>query len=799
MGQDQSSQEPSFKPEMSLSQCFHNIGSTDANLPLLREKNVWIGEGLAAQPQHEKAPPATPNDSEEKLDEVKHDNELFYCEACCNRGFSDSRTGGFNTRSLVKDGQKIRFMDAWHDGAHLTFALGMLCSHRDTKDISFGLVSNDGSIHPDFRLLAVDHIPILFPAQGSDKLVLRTSNTNLVSEMQRRPPGLQDVLPAPELDARSKDADSPALKQNVHYEHRHSSSSPVTASIVHTVERPSSSTFGEEKNRQSSRSSIDPAASTTPTGTPPSHLEPRLSVHRGEDDDLHGSSSPDSRLQRNGSSRNRPSNISIDRTDSTPTFVTLAQQGSTIVAPAKIVPTRIDPAPEKLQSTRQTQSGDYATWYKHDAHGADMGQNMVFGNAPLRVYPRRLSAFSQPVWFCPELNCNRHFDARQVGPEPYQFAGALREHAINEHPPKPLPSTSILPTSPFNRDSEIMSGFIREGSTRAQSTRAATISATQLVPRPASIGSISAEYISPAMVSNVSQGVREETDSLLGSDDDDDSDDAAAANNHMIVPSNFLSNEAYISPYATMPNSASSARPLPPFFAERVQNTPTNPVPRPEPQHGSHKRFGGRACSSCNARKSKCGKERPSCAFCIKRRLQCSYPGEGEATSDSYDSQTESTTNLTHKKIYNISASRTEHFRINGQRAGQGDDDEDEDEETLLADLEAMEKEEHLKEEQRRREEEESARLAREKSRRLAEEADRAESEKNRVKRETVQRLKAEKLRRQAAIAEAEREYEAKREAQKRKYEQEHEELMRKKQKADEERQQYERRSSGIR
>lgn len=81
----------------------------------------------------------------------------------------------------------------------------------------------------------------------------------------------------------------------------------------------------------------------------------------------------------------------------------------------------------------------------------------------------------------------------------------------------------------------------------------------------------------------------------------------------------------------------------------------------------------------------------------------------------------------------------------------------------------------------------------------MAEEADRAESEKNRVKRETVQRLKAEKLRRQAAIAEAEREYEAKREAQKRKYEQEHEELMRKKQKADEERQQYERRSSGIR
>lgn len=50
-------------------------------------------------------------------------------------------------------------MDAQHDGTHLTFALGMLHGHGDTKNISFGFVNKDGSVHPEFRLLAVDHIP----------------------------------------------------------------------------------------------------------------------------------------------------------------------------------------------------------------------------------------------------------------------------------------------------------------------------------------------------------------------------------------------------------------------------------------------------------------------------------------------------------------------------------------------------------------------------------------------------------------------------------------------------------------
>lgn len=108
MGQDQSSQKSSFKSEMTISKCFHKIGSTDANLPLLREKNVWIRENLATQSQDEKASPATSNTPDQIMDEVKYDNELFYCEACCDGGFSDSWTVGFNTRSAIKDGQKVR-------------------------------------------------------------------------------------------------------------------------------------------------------------------------------------------------------------------------------------------------------------------------------------------------------------------------------------------------------------------------------------------------------------------------------------------------------------------------------------------------------------------------------------------------------------------------------------------------------------------------------------------------------------------------------------------------------------------
>lgn len=102
MGQDQSSQKPS---EMSTSKCFHKIGSTDADLPLLRDRNVWIEESLAAQSQDEKVPPHAASDtSDEILEEDKYDDELFYCEACC---ISDSWTGGFNTRSTIKDGRKV--------------------------------------------------------------------------------------------------------------------------------------------------------------------------------------------------------------------------------------------------------------------------------------------------------------------------------------------------------------------------------------------------------------------------------------------------------------------------------------------------------------------------------------------------------------------------------------------------------------------------------------------------------------------------------------------------------------------
>lgn len=107
MGQDQSSQNPTSKSKVSVSKCFHKIGSTDADLSLLREENVWIGEKLAGQPQDQKPPSATSNKSEEIPDDVKYDNELLYCQACFDRGFSDSRHGGFNTRSVIKDGLKV--------------------------------------------------------------------------------------------------------------------------------------------------------------------------------------------------------------------------------------------------------------------------------------------------------------------------------------------------------------------------------------------------------------------------------------------------------------------------------------------------------------------------------------------------------------------------------------------------------------------------------------------------------------------------------------------------------------------
>ncbi|TLD25775.1 hypothetical protein E2P81_ATG09432 [Venturia nashicola] len=810
MGQEQSSQRPPFKAETSVSQCFHKIGSSDANLPLLRESNVWVGEDLATQPQDEKAPPASRTNYEEDLNQVEYDVELFYCEACYNRGFSDSWTGGFSTRSVVKDGKKIRYMDARHDGAHLTFALGMLNSYRDTRDISFGLVGKDGSIHPDFRLLAADRTPLLFPAQGSHKLVLRPSNTHALSKQQRKLQGLQSALPRSEFDKKSIEADSPSSNRDVHNGRRYSWSSPMMTPILDTIERASSVIHGEEKNPQPSRFSVAPPATTIPMGTPPSHSELRFPVSRSNDGDLDGFSSPDHQSQRHGFPGNWPLSSSASRTESTPSLVHSDQQKSTILTPPTVAPARKEPAPEEPPSNRQTNTENRAIWYKNDAHGADMGENMVFGNAPLRVYPMLLSDLSKPVWFCPESSCNRHFDARRTGPEPYQRANALREHAINEHPPKPLPSTSLFPAFRINRDSQIAIGTVREGFARPESPRVTPAPASQQpVPRPTSVGTFPTEYIRSEMTSILRQAVppspasnarqREETDSLLGSDDDDDYDDDNS-DDAAIVPINLPSTETYTSPYATMPNSAGPARPLPSIFA-RIPNSPTAPILQPEAQHGSQKRFGGRACLSCKARKSKCGKERPSCAFCIKRELQCSYPGEGEVTSDSYDNPFESAASVIPGRMLNITASG---IGVCRQKAGvrdveDEDEDGDEDEETLLAELEAMEKEERLKQEQRQKEEEEFARLAEERRKRLADEADLAEYEKNRVKRESVQRLKAEKMRRKAAIAEAEREYEAKREARKRKYEEEHEELMRKKQRADEERQLYERRSSGMR
>lgn len=529
---------------------------------------------------------------------------------------------------------------------------------------------------------------MLFPAQGSDRLVLRPS------KKQQQLQGLQDGLSRAEFDANS----SPSLKQNVHYERRPSSSSAVTTSILSTVERTSSDTCGEEKTTQLNRSSIALAASTTPKSAPPSHPERRFFVLQGKDDDLYDLSSPDRLSQRYMSPQPLPSNISTDRTEPAPVYVISDQQKSTGIAIANIAPTRIDPAPEEQQSTRQIYTEDVPFWYNHDARGADLGENMVFGNAPIHVYPMGLSALTPPVWFCPDPSCNRHLNARRTGPEPFQCASALREHAINEHPPRPLPSTSTLPASCINRDSEIAINTIREGFTRAESTRGTPIPAVQPIPRTASTGSIPADYIASAVVSKFPQAVplspasnarqREETDSLLGSDNDAHSDDAASTNTNVIIPSNHPAAEAYVSPYVTMPNSAISPRPRPPFFAERFQNPSAGAVLRPETQHGSQKRFGERACSSCKARKSKCGKEKPSCAFCLKRGSLCSYPGQGEVNSDSYDSLSESITNVTQEKPCGIS-SLTDRQRL-GEDENE-DEDDDEDEEKLLAELEAME------------------------------------------------------------------------------------------------------------
>lgn len=542
-------------------------------------------------------------------------------------------------------------------------------------------------------VFVADPQAVMFPAQGSDELVLRPSNISPISKKQRRPQGLQHVLPAPEFDAKLRDTGNSSRKQD-----DHPLSSPVTTPIIDTVEQASSIIRTEENTQHPGRSSITPVASTTLTGTPPPHSEPRLSIAREEDGHHRGLSSPDTHLQQDGNPRISPLNTSTDHTKSTFSLANPNQQTSPVIAHTT------DLAPKGFQSTNERNPADCAIWYKDDAHGVDMGENMIFGETPWRVYPIGLSALSRPVWFCPEPNCNRHFGARHRGPEPYLLASALREHAINVHPPRPLPSSSILPAPRIIRDSEVAIDTIREGFTRAESARVGAIPARQTVPRPASVGSIPAEFVSFAVPPKLPQPVlpsptfnarqREETDSLLGSDDDDPSDDAPAVKTNLNVPSNVPTTEAYISPYTMIPNQAGSIHQLPPVFAKQVQEPPTKTIPQPPPPNRSRAKFGERACLFCHARKAKCGKERPHCGFCIKRGLQCTYPGEGEITSDSYDSHSESTTNVTQETIRRTSASGTEHLNMGMQRPGEEEEeeeDDDDDEEKLLAEIEAME------------------------------------------------------------------------------------------------------------
>ncbi|QDS68424.1 hypothetical protein FKW77_010791 [Venturia effusa] len=795
MGQAQSGQNPSFKSEMGLAKCFHKSGSAEADVPLLDGNNVWMGEELA-QPQDEKVPPIKLGAFEQSFDEPIYGNQLFYCEGCCDGGSLGSWTGGYVTRSVTKDDQKIRFVDAQCDGKHHTFAIQMLHCRQDTKNVRFGFVNKDGSVHPDFRLLTAGPLPIIFPAQGSEKLVLRPSSASAVSEKERKAQGLRDSLPTTELDTKLRDIDKLSRKQDDHFARQQSLGLPVTTSIIDTIEPAGVTARAEGIEELSVRHPIVSSVPNTPTRIPP--FQNRTPITRNGDDDRRGISPSQIQPLRHGNARGLPSYIPADHPRSISHFDQSFQQKSHAIAQASIALTKTAPAPLGSHLNGKNNVADRPIWYQNDAHGTDMGENMVFGDTPLRIYPIGLPALSRPAWFCPDPSCNRHFNARRAGSEPFQNASALREHAIIAHPPKPLPSSSSLPPPPRTiRSHEVESDVLRDGFTTAESARVGPTSARRTATRP-SPGLVPAKAIPPVIAPRDTETpltsltsnarLREETDSLLGSDDDENSDDAAASSPNFNVPKNVSPTAAaYLSPYATMPNSASPVNSAPRLFAEPVQSYSMNNMPRRKSRHNWQSRAGGRACSSCKARKAKCGKERPACSFCAKKGLPCDYPGEGETTSNSYDSPSEPD----HRAAPHPAYSNIGLQERGGERAVRNDHDhDDDDEEKLLAEIEAMEKEEMLKQQQRRSEEEEFTRIAEEKRKRLAEEANRAEYEKERVKRESVQRLKAEKLRRKAAIAEAEREYEAKREAQKRKYEEEHDELLRKKQKADEERQQ---------
>lgn len=112
MGQDHSStKQPVMEPETESLHCFHNMGSSDANLALLREKNVWIGEELTTQSDEEKALP--PNlEYDQFPDHEAYEERQFYCEACCRSRFPDGKHGGFLTRCVQRlvDGHMVRII-----------------------------------------------------------------------------------------------------------------------------------------------------------------------------------------------------------------------------------------------------------------------------------------------------------------------------------------------------------------------------------------------------------------------------------------------------------------------------------------------------------------------------------------------------------------------------------------------------------------------------------------------------------------------------------------------------------------
>lgn len=105
-----------------------------------------------------------------------------------------------------------------------------------------------------------------------------------------------------------------------------------------------------------------------------------------------------------------------------------------------------------------------------------------------------------------------------------------------------------------------------------------------------------------------------------------------------------------------------------------------------------------------------------------------------------------------------------------------------------------MQEKERSQKAQQRLEEDELANEAKERNKELALEADLAEQESNRVRKETIKRIKAKALERAAALEEERKHHATKTEAQKRKNKQDETELLQRRQRAEEERQKWEKR-----